>query len=194
MRRRKIDLLPAALHDWLREELTGRGHSDYREITGALNTRIAEAGLEISVGKSAVIEYGAEHREFAKLQQEASGWAAEWIGEVGLEDEARRHSALFEMITTLAFKATKARFSQDGEDIQPRDLHFLGRMLKDLMASSGLREALSENERLRLAAQERRAGAERATTAAHRAGLSPEVAAAIRAAVEGGPAAPEVTA
>ncbi len=185
-RRRKIDLLPTALRDWLKEELQTRGFADYNAVTDALNARLVDRGLLLSVGRSAVAQFGAEHAEFSKLQEEASGWAEDWMGRNGLEDEARRHSALFEMISTLAFKCIKAQFGKEGREIDTRDLHLLGRMMKDLMTSSGIREAISDRERQRLAEAERKAGAERAVTAARGAGLSPEVAAAIRAAVEGG--------
>ena len=186
--RRKIDRLPADLLDWLRAELQARGYADYRAITEALNDRLAEHGLSVTIGRSAIAEFGAEHREFTELQREAAGWAAGWLDEAGLEEEAARQSVLFRMITTVAFKVLKSQMTRESDEIDPRDLHFLGRMMKDVMASSGLRETLAARERERLAVAERRAGAERAGAAARDAGLSPEVAAAIRAAIEGGTA------
>jgi len=54
----------------------------------------------------------------------------------GLEDEAKRHNVLFQMITTLAFKVMKAQMTKEGDEINPQELHFLGRMLKDVMSSS----------------------------------------------------------
>ena len=185
-RRRKIDLLPAALRDWLKEELQARGFANYDAITEGLNTRLIERGLLLSIGRSAVAEFGVEHAEFARLQEEASGWAAQWMGDNGLEDEARRQSALFEMISTLAFKCIKAQFRKNDGDIDTRDLHLLGRMMKDLMASSGLREVISDKALERALKKERDAAAGRVETASRAAGLTPEVAAAIRAAVQGG--------
>ncbi|WP_419737724.1 phage protein Gp27 family protein [Ruegeria sp.] len=187
-RRRKIDLLPSAIRDWLREELAAQGFADYDTITDALNDRLAEKGLLVTIGRSTVQRFGQEHREFSRLQQEATGWAAGWLDEIGLEEEARRQSVLFEMITTVAFKVMKAQMTREAGEIDPRDLHFLGRMMKDVMSSSGLREAMADKERKRLAEAERRAGGERAGAAARGAGLSPDVAALIRQAVEGGDA------
>lgn len=184
--RRKIDLLPAELRDWLKAELEQRGFAGYDEVHRALNDRLAEAGLGIGIGRAAVARYGAEHAEFVRFQAEASGWAAGWLDEAGLEEEARRQSVLFQMITTIAFKVLKSQMTREGDEIDPRDLQSLGRMMRDVMASSGLREVMSERERRRLADAERRAGAERADAVARGAGISPEVAAAIRAAVEGG--------
>ena len=79
------------------------------------------------------------------------------------------------------------RADDDKEDLDfdPRDLHLMGRMLKDMMASSGLREAISDKERARIAAEERIAAGTRAEEAATRAGLSPETSARLRAEVEG---------
>jgi len=187
MRRRKIDLLPAELRDWLCEEMRARGYSDYAAITGALNDRLADHGLQVTIGCSAVKAFGSEHREFSKLQEEASGWAADWLDEAGLEDEANRQSVLFRMITTVAFKVMKAQIAREADEIDPRDLHFLGRMMKDVMASSGLREVMADKERQRLIAGERKSAADRAVSATRTAGvpLTPQVAAAIRAAVEG---------
>ena len=65
----------------------------------------------------------------------------------GLEDEAKRHNVLFQMITTLAFKVMKNQMTKEGDEIDPRELHFLGKMMKDIMASSGIREKLVEEER-----------------------------------------------
>jgi len=150
---RKVDLLPAELKGWLQEELKDRGFGDYVELAEALNFRLEEAGLELRIGKSAIHAYGQEYQEFVKYQEEASAWAAGWMNENGLEDEAKRHNVLFQMITTLAFKVMQAQMTKGGDEIDPKELHFLGRMLKDVMASSGLREKLMEEERKAQAAR-----------------------------------------
>ena len=185
MRRRKIDLLPTALRDWLKQELEARGFADYDAITDALNARLDERGLLVTIGRSAIAAFGAEHAEFIRIKDEASGWALEWMGENGLEEEAKRHSALFEMISTLAFKCIKAQFNKEGGEIDTRDLHLLGRMLKDLMQSSGIREALSEQERERLVEAERKAAVAAVSKAARKKNVSDDVIAALREAVEG---------
>jgi len=186
-RRRKIDRLPEEIRHWLGEELKALGYSDYAAIAAALNRRLAKAGLELTIGRSAVKEFGKEHREFSKLQREAANWAAGWLDDAGLEEEAQRQSVLFRMITTVAFKVMKAQMVREADEIDPRDLQFLGRMMKDVMSSSGIREGLTEKERQRLIAEERQAAADRAVTATRTAGvpLSPDVAAAIKRAVQG---------
>jgi len=186
-RRSKISHLPDELQEWLRGELRSRGFAEYDAVTEALNRKLAEHGLLVSISRTAVANFSSEHREFLRLQQEASSWAAGWLDEAGLEEEASRQSVLFKMITTVAFKVMKAQMTHDADDIDPRDLHFLGRMMKDVMASSGIREAITEKERQRLISEERKSAAERAVSATRTAGvpLTREVAAAIRAAVEG---------
>lgn len=92
---RKIDLLPAAFREQLQAELRESGFGDYVGITERLNFRLEEAGLTLRVGKSAVHEFGAEYREFVRLQEQASDWAAEWLGEM---DSLRRGADEIERI------------------------------------------------------------------------------------------------
>ncbi len=144
---RKVDLLPQELRGWLQEELRARGFADYEALAEALNWRLAEAGLDLRVQKSALHEFGAEYREFVRLQEQASTWAQEWLGEMGLDDQAQRQNVLFQMLTTLAFKVMQSQVSKTGEEISPQDLHLLARMMKDVMSSSGIVQAMRDKER-----------------------------------------------
>ena len=155
---RKVDLLPSELRAWLQEELKARGFGDYVALSEALNARLEDEGLQLRIGKSAIHAYGQEYAEFVKYQEEASAWAAGWMNDNGLEEEAQRHNVLFQMITTLAFKVMQSQMMKDGGEINPQELAFLGKMLKDVMASSGMREKLMEAERARIAALAERHG------------------------------------
>ena len=135
----KVELLPADLKAWLQETLKASGFSGYVQIADALNAKLEDAGLELRVGKSAVHKFGAAYEEFVKYQDEASNWAAEWMQDNGLEEEAQRHNVLFQMVTTLAFKVMQKQMVKDGDQIDPKELHFIGKMLKDIMSSSGMR-------------------------------------------------------
>jgi hypothetical protein len=137
---RKIDLLPPELRDWLRDELRASGFAGYEDLAERLNFRLEEEGLELRIRKSAIHAYGVEYEAMVKAQEEASAWAVGWMQDEGLADEAKRHSVLFQMITTLAFKVMKSQALKEGDEIDPKELHFLGRMLKDVMSSSGIRE------------------------------------------------------
>ncbi|WP_444667167.1 phage protein Gp27 family protein [Cereibacter changlensis] len=150
---RKVDLLPAELKGWLQQSLRARGFAGYDALAEELNFRLEEEGLELRIRKSALHAYGQEYEEFVKYQDEASAWAAGWMQEQGLEEEAKRHNVLFQMITTLAFKVMQAQMVKAGEEIDPKELHFLGKMLKDVMASSGIRETLARDLRKAQAAR-----------------------------------------
>lgn len=144
---RKVDLLPAELRQWLQEALRARGFGDYEALAEELNWRLAEAGSELRIRKSALHDYGSEYREFVKLQDQASDWAKEWLGEMGMDDQAQRQNVLFQMLTTLAFKVMQAEVAKNGAEISPQNLHFLARMMKDVMSSSGIVQAMRERER-----------------------------------------------
>ncbi|WP_333815642.1 phage protein Gp27 family protein [Tabrizicola sp.] len=144
---RKIDLLPAELRAWLQEELRARGFGQYEELAEALNFRLEEAGLNLRIRKSAIHAWGTEYQEFVRLQEQASDWAKEWLGEMGMDDQAQRQNVLFQMLTTLAFKVMQAEVQKEGAEISPQNLHFLARMMKDVMSSSGIVQAMQEKDR-----------------------------------------------
>lgn len=143
---RKIDLLPDEQREWLKRALKESGFSGYEQIAEALNARLEAEGCGLRLHRASVQRFGQEYREFVRYQEEAGAWAADWITDQGLEDEASRHGVLFQMLTTLAFKFMKDQMTE-GREIDPRELHFVGRMMKDIMASSGLREKMLEAER-----------------------------------------------
>lgn len=182
---RKIDLIPQEIRLWLQEVLKERGFGDYLAVTEELNFKLEDAGLEMRVGKSAVHSFGQEYEQMAKAQEEASAWAVSWMEGNGLEEEAKRHNVLFQMITTLAFKVMKSAMLKDGDKIDPKELHFLGKMLKDVMSSSGIREKLTADERVRIAKEERANAAETAVKAAREAGMSSATAEKIKADILG---------
>lgn len=144
---RKVDLLPVELKLWLQDELRARGFGGYEDLAEALNFRLEEEGLELRIRKSALHEFGAEYREFVRLQEQASDWAKEWLGEMGMDDQAQRQNVLFQMLTTLAFKVMQAQVEKSGDEISPQELHFLARMMKDVMHSSGIVQAMREKDR-----------------------------------------------
>ncbi len=150
---RKIDLLPQELRSWLQEELRARGFGQYEELAEALNFRLEEAGLDLRIRKSAIHAWGSEYQEFVKLQEQASDWAKEWLGDMGMQDQAQRQNVLFQMLTTLAFKVMQAEVSKEGAEISPQNLHFLARMMKDVMSSSGIVQAMQDKEKKAQAAK-----------------------------------------
>lgn len=152
---RKIDLLPEEIRDWLREELSQRGFGDIEDVTGALNDRLEENGLSLSIGKSAVGRFS----KALKDQREAFSIAETLLSDMDIEAEGELHKVLMQMIATSAVHMIHAVREEDGH-LDPKDLMNLGRMLKDLMSSSGMREKLLKDERDRI---ERKAREEAAT-------------------------------
>ncbi len=51
------------------------------------------------------------------------------------------------MVTALAFKAMESQMTREGDEIDPKELHFIGKMLKDIMASAGIRQNMLQAER-----------------------------------------------
>ena len=88
------------------------------------------------------------------------------------------------MLTTLAFKFMKGQMDEDRE-IDPKELHFIGRMMKDIMASSGIREQLAEKERARIQAAERSRAAEAIDAVGASQGMSAATVEAIKAEILG---------
>ncbi|MEO0678847.1 MAG: phage protein Gp27 family protein [Pseudomonadota bacterium] len=143
---RKVDLLPEDVRAWLQDAMRLRGFGDYEAVTEELNGMLEERGLQLRLGKSSVHAFGQDYREFVKVQEEASAWAEGWLTDEGLEGEAKRHGVLFQMLTALGFKWMRGAMAGD-EGANPDDLQKMGRMMKDVMASAGLREKLIEEER-----------------------------------------------
>ena len=191
-RRSKISHLPDEMQDWLRGELRARGFADYDAVVDALNDRLRDEGMEVTISRTSLVRFAQGQKKFAKLQREADAWAQQFLSTEGVDNEAHRHKVLFGMLSGHAFRSMANAFQdpEDREDLDlaPRDLQLLGRMLKDLMTSSGIREAITDKERRRLIEGERKSAADRAVTATRTAGvpLTPEVAAEIRRAVQGG--------
>lgn len=181
---RKVDLLPPEFRTWLHEWWKQKGFHGYEDLAEELNFRLEEAGLELRIGKSALHNYGQEYEQFAKLQEEAGAWAQQWMSDNDLSDEAEQHRVLFQMMTSVAFKVLKAQMGKEDDEVDPRDLHFLGKMMKDVMSSSGIREKLVAEERARIVRETREQTeaemAEKVEGAIVEAGLSDAQAAGLR--------------
>lgn len=142
---RKIDRIPAELRERLKATLAERGFGDIVAVTEDLNYWLEDAGLELTIGKTAV-------GEFAKLlkdQREAFSMAETLLADMDIAAEGDLHRTLMHMIAASAMKMIQAVRAEDGH-LDPKDLMALGRMLKDLMQSAGLREKLLDDERKRI--------------------------------------------
>ena len=180
---RKVDLLPADLREWLREALVARGFGGYEDLADELNRKLALSGSTMTIRKSALHGFGSKYQQFIKLQEEAGDWVQGFVSDIGIEGEADRHGALFQMLTALAFKTMKSAMEDEAPD--PKNLAYLGKMMKDIMSSSGVREKLLDAERARIREEERQAAAESAERSAVQLGFSADMAAQLRRGVLG---------
>lgn len=146
---RKVDLLPESLRERLRKALADRGFGGIVEVTEELNGWLEGEGLELRIGKSAVGEFS----KVLKDQRDAFSIASAVLAETDLDAESELHRTLMQMIGASAVHLIKAIRDQDGQ-IGPQDLHFLSRMLKDLMHSAGIREKILDDERRRVEKQQ----------------------------------------
>ncbi|MEM7270146.1 MAG: phage protein Gp27 family protein [Pseudomonadota bacterium] len=169
-RGRKIDKLTDTHRDWLREEIVKAGYGDYEDIAENLNARLAASGSAFRIQKSAIAEYGRELKEnarlteFARLQERSMEWARRTASDVGIEAEAESHRVLVQMLNNLAFKSLESQ-ADDPIGMDPKQLHFYARALKDLVSSSGLREKQLSDAEERGREREREVQAEKLETA-----------------------------
>jgi len=164
---RKIDRLPSELRDRLIQSLTSAGFGNIVAITEELNFWLEDEGLELSIGKSAVGEFS----QALKSQKEAFALAETLLQDMDIERESDMHRVLMQMIATSAVQFMKT-MTEAGKPIDPAGLMSLGRMLKDLMHSVGLREKVRSDERERIAKAAKAEAADTAVNAMRHAGMS----------------------
>lgn len=144
--RRKVDLLPSELREWLQDELRACGFSNYEEIAERLNERCAEEGLELRIGKSAIHSYGQEFREYAQMQERAQDEIRTFLEEASLKEEVDVTSALFQQLTTIQWRLQMMMADPD-EMPDPRGMKDLTTALNNLIRSTSLRDGILRAER-----------------------------------------------
>lgn len=181
---KKLDLIPRELRDWLAASLEARGFGDIIALTEELNDKLAEEGLTVSIGKSAVGDFN----KALKDQREAMGLAETLLADMDIGKESDLHRVLMQMIATSAVQFMKSVRDQD-KHLEADALMKLGRMLRDLMSSAGIREKLVADERKRIAQEAREAAeaemVEKVQGAISEAGLKEEQADFLRRKVLG---------
>ncbi|MBW4708639.1 DUF3486 family protein [Roseobacter sp. YSTF-M11] len=177
---RKLDLVPEELVARLKQMLSDRGFSDIVEVTEEFNTMLEVDGIQIRVGKTAVGEFS----KMLKDQREAFSMAETLLSDMDIEAESDIHRTLMNMIAVSAMQMMRSVREQDGH-LDPASLMNLGRMLKDLMGSAGLREKLLADERVRVAREATVKAAEAGAKAARQAGMSEELENQIKAEILG---------
>jgi len=112
----KIALLPAELREWLHQTFVQRAFGDIEGVTEELNALMKEAGVAISIGKSAV---GAESLRIKRAQEaiRATTEAAKVIAESSADPGDNRSAAAMAIVQAEVFETLlKIRESDSEED------------------------------------------------------------------------------
>ncbi len=143
---RKIDLLPEQLRGWLQEALKARGFAGYEGLAEDLNFKLEEAGVELRIGKSALHAYGQEFKDYARWQSDAQDEMRAFLTDATTSDEVDVTSALFQQLTTIAFRMQMAMASEGGLP-DPKGLKDLTTALNNLTRSTELRDKIAAEQR-----------------------------------------------
>lgn len=178
----KIAKLPAELREWLHRTFVERAHGDIEAITVELNALMKEAGVAISIGKSAV---GAESQRVRRARESiaAATQAMQLIADTAPDDADKRGEALNALVSEGLFEALlAARESEAEEDPEAR----IALMNKAALASARLTTTSVRQRQHRSAVEEKaRAAADAVAKIAKTGGLKADQVAEIRAQILG---------
>lgn len=169
--RSTIDKLPQPLRDAVQAAIR-----DGLTIDGIVEL-LQGQGAEVS--RSAVGRYTQDYREMAARQRDLSSVANAFAKEFG-EAESPQLKLLVQMFTSVMTQAVMPMASGDAADLDPKDLHFLARSIKDVVSAAKTdadREAKIREEARKTARAE---AAQAAEKAARGAGATPDTIAAIK--------------
>lgn len=101
--RSKIAQLPPEIREWLHKSFVERAFGDIEGITQELNNLMKQAGVAISIGKSAV---GAESQKVKRAQEtiKATTEAARLIAESSRDDSDSRSEAAMALVQSEVFE------------------------------------------------------------------------------------------
>ncbi|MGO1072312.1 DUF3486 family protein [Lysobacter sp. CA199] len=123
--RSKVDQLPEALRDELKQRLIANGFSNYNELAEWLTDR----GYEI--GKSAVGVYGQKlERRLRAIK--ASTDAARMISEAAPDDADDRSNAIISLVQTQIFEGLLAMQDAEDESNPAKRVEILGKAAKNI--------------------------------------------------------------
>ena len=172
---KKLELIPQRIKSALKNALQEAGFGNIVEITDELNGWLKSEDIPLTIGKSAVGNYAQVLRD----QQQAFEITEDLMSEVGIDDEAAMHRGLMHMIAAQAVRLMVST-RENGGELDSKDLVNLGKMLKELMGSAGIREKILADEQARIEKQERERVAGQAETVSKKMGLNKEQAADLR--------------
>lgn len=148
---RKVDLLPSEVRIWLQDMLKQRGFAGYEELTEDLNFKLAEEGVELRLGKSAVHAYGQEFQEYARMHELANDEIRTFMEQMSAGEEVDMTTALFQQLVALQWGLQKTMMTSV-DNIDARGMKDLTTALNNLIRSTDLREKIAADERAKMAA------------------------------------------
>ena len=180
--RSKIAQLPPEHREWLHQTFVKRAFGDIEAVTEELNALMKEAGVAISIGKSAV---GVESQRVRRAQEaiRATTEAAKLIAESSRDDGDSRSEAAMALIQSEIFEALlQAREAGAIEDPVER----MGAMSEAATAIARLSRARVNQSQHRLQVEAKaKAAADAVCKIAKKGGLTPEQIREIRASILG---------
>lgn len=114
----KVAQMPAEIREWLHKAFVARGFGDIEAITGEVNGLMKEAGVAITIGKSAV---GAESQKVKRAQEaiRATTEAAKLINDSSPDAGDNRSAGAMAIVQSEVFEILlKMREAEDLEDGQ----------------------------------------------------------------------------
>ncbi|MEY2688200.1 MAG: hypothetical protein RL375_2398 [Pseudomonadota bacterium] len=178
----KIAKLPPELRDWLHNTFVLRAFGDIEGITAELNALMKEAGVAISIGKSAV---GEESKRIKRAQESiaATTRAMQLIADTAKDESDKRGEALNAMVSQGVFEVLLDVQNASDED-DPADRMAL--LNKAALAAGRLTTTSVRQRQWRAQVEDKaRAAAEAVTKIARTGGLKPEQVREIRSQILG---------
>lgn len=178
----KIAKLPPELRQWLHETFVQRAFGDIENITAELNALMKEAGVAITIGKSAV---GAESLKVRRAQESiaATTRAMQLIADTAPDEADKRGEALNAMVSQGVFEVLLDVQQAAGEE-DPADRMAL--LNKAALASARLTTTSVRQRQWRAEVDAKaKAAADAVTKIARTGGLKPEQVREIRSQILG---------
>lgn len=178
-RRSSLLQIPTDLRERLNARLVQQGFADYDGLLDWLNVELETAGLELRISRTALWRHGQQFEERLEALRLATE-QAKAISEGAEDDEGAMTDALVRLTQEKLFSVLM-QVQIDPEHI---DINKVGRMIADLGRASITQKKHMREVREEIA-RKATAAAEKVAALTNKGGLSPEVAAQIRAEILG---------
>lgn len=113
-----LSLVPSEVRAWLDRELAARGFGDYEALSEALNARLADHGLELTIARSTLGAYGKSLKRRIETIR-ASTEAAKAIADAAPDDEDARSAAVLSLVQSDLFEVLLHLQESQDEDLDP---------------------------------------------------------------------------